>query len=143
VDVLNGAAGNDIVNGGSGLDIASGGTGRDMVLGGEDSDLLLGDAEEDLLIGGTTSLSNADLLTVLAEWTGPGTYQQRVTSLQSGDGINLIANGPGTNVFDDDAIDLLVGGAASDWFLVNFDGSFITRDIILDRAGGEIRTDID
>jgi uncharacterized delta-60 repeat protein len=143
VDLLNGADGADIADGGSGLDIISGGAGRDLLIGGIDSDLLLGNADDDLLIGGTTSLSAADLKTVLAEWNGPGTYSQRVSNLQSGAGVNLIVSGAGTNVFDDGSIDLLVGGAASDWFLVNFDGSIITRDIILDKAGSEVRTDID
>lgn len=143
VDGLGGAEGSDIVLGGAGLDIVSGGAGRDLLFGGTESDLILGDADEDVIIGGSTSLSVAQLQAVRAEWNGAGTYAQRVSALQGGAGVNLIVSGAGTNVFDDGAIDLLVGGAANDWFLVNLDGSIVSRDLILDRAGSEVRTDID
>ena len=135
---LNGEAGNDRLYGGSGNDLIRGGAGNDRLVGGKGNDLLLGEADidriygqagfdifiggtgadflvatrnENILIGGTTSFDNDDaaLLQIMAQWSGPGTFQQRTDAL-----LAVLNN---TSVIDDAAVDLLISGRNPDWFL--------------------------
>jgi uncharacterized delta-60 repeat protein len=135
-DAIGGQGGNDIILGQDGSDVLSGGAGRDFLAGGLGIDLISGDAEEDIVVGGTTSLTDAQLLQVRAIWTSAQTYTQRVNTLKAG----LLAP---ANVSDDALIDILAGGSGTDWFLFNNDGGLLNRDLIVDRAAAEIRTDID
>jgi uncharacterized delta-60 repeat protein len=135
-DAIGGQGGNDIILGGDGADVLSGGAGRDLLVGGVGIDLISGDAEDDIVIGGTTSLDNSQLFQVRSIWTSAQTYTQRVNTLRAG----LLAP---ANVSDDALIDVLAGGSGTDWFLFNNDGGLLNRDLIVDRASTEIRTDID
>ena len=130
--VLDGGAGNDRLTGGAGNDLLLGGEGDDVLwcrkgwganvlIGGLGSDQLSGGNDEDLLIGGTTDHDANDeaLLAILAEWSSPSPIQDRIWNLQNGGGLNgpflLVQD---QTVFDDQATDVVLGGLASDWFLV-------------------------
>jgi autotransporter-associated beta strand protein len=116
-DRLKGGAGNDVLLGGNGDDEILGGLGRDFLLGGAGADRLIGNADGDLMIAGFTAHDDdrGALAAVLGVWVDPGlTYEQRVAALEGGlpNGVHL---GPDT-VHDDDAADVLIGGAGVDWF---------------------------
>ncbi len=111
-DTLFGGSGNDILVGGSGSDILDGGTGRDILIGSQGEDLLYGGGGEDILIGGYTAhdANIAALDAIMGIWGSSATFNARVAALSASGGL-LQA---GTTVFDDDKIDLIVGGADRD-----------------------------
>lgn len=137
-DYLNGGNGNDLLLGGGGDDLLLGGSGRNILIGGLGRDLLFGANDEDILIGGTTAHDNNDvaLLAIRDEWTSDRPYPTRVANLRDGSGSLNRQNGafflrstdPEPTVFDDGAIDLLMGGNGRDWFLL-FPG-----DLAVDRG---------
>jgi Ca2+-binding RTX toxin-like protein len=144
-NVLNGGAGNDIIRGGLGNDIILGGAGNDTVdgedgndllVGGVGSDVLNGSGGDDILIGGQTTYDNnqAALDSIMAEWTGTGTYAQRVAHVTGSPGgangtlylIKGTAGTTGTTVPDDNKTgDTLTGGLGLDLF-IGFTGDKIT-----------------
>ncbi|MBX3413996.1 MAG: choice-of-anchor D domain-containing protein [Pirellulales bacterium] len=139
-DTLVGGAGNDVLSGSNGKDSISGGTGQDIILGGSGADTLQGEGGEDLLVADvvTFGLSTSALIAIHAEWTSGNSYQDRVAHLTGTPGG---ANGAtyftlGTTVYDDEAEDLLTGGAEIDWFLYN-----LMQDVLTDHAEGETETD--
>ena len=79
-DTMAGGLGNDVVIGGAGNDTLDGDDGRDLLVGGLGIDVLRGLGGDDVLIGGQTTYdANVSALDALmAEWTGTGTYAQRV-----------------------------------------------------------------
>jgi Ca2+-binding RTX toxin-like protein len=115
-DDLIGGDGNDVMIGGSGNDMLFGGSGRDLVIGAQDNDLLDGGADDDIVIGGTTiyddydSLDAAAIDNVMATWTSGASFASRVGSLTGSGGL-LQA---GVTVFDDDDMDVAVGGSGRD-----------------------------
>jgi hypothetical protein len=65
----------------------------------------------------------------MSEWTSPRDYATRIANLRgngSGSRANgnvfLKADGDGATVFDDGAVDQLVGAAGEDWFFANIAG---------------------
>jgi Ca2+-binding RTX toxin-like protein len=120
-DTVRGGLGNDVVLGGDGNDTLDGDDGRDLLVGGMGSDVLQGLGGDDILIGGRTTYdaNQAALDAIMAEWTGIGTYAQRVAHLTgTPGGLNgttyLIK---GTTVLDDNkAGDTLTGGLGLDLF---------------------------
>lgn len=119
-DLILGGAGNDVLVGGGGVDILEGGDGRDLLIGGMGNDVMLGGAGDDILIGGWTIHDGnvAALDNIMAIWSGPGSLNARVALLTAVGGL-LESN---EAVFDDDAIDLITGGAGAD--LIIADRSF-------------------
>jgi Ca2+-binding RTX toxin-like protein len=111
-DDLFGGGGNDALVGGGGNDIVSGGTGRDLLIGSQNDDLLAGGNDEDILIGGYTVHDDnvAALDNIMAIWGSAGSFSSRVATLTGSGG--LLENG--VDVFDDDAFDIIVGGAGRD-----------------------------
>jgi Ca2+-binding RTX toxin-like protein len=156
-DLLNGGLGNDVLQGGDGVDLATGGFGRDLIVGGRGADLLFGDFEEDIIVAGTTAHDHdvAALGLIMAEWTSSRTFQQRVANLEgAGSGaswtnrlnanIFLVSQPGGPNdvtVFDDESVDLLVGGADRDWFFANYTGPGV-RDLIADLTWRDLADDL-
>jgi Ca2+-binding RTX toxin-like protein len=137
--------------------LATGGLGRDVVIGGDGSDLLLGDFDDDIMIAGTTAFdaNEVALGLIMAEWTSSRSFQQRVANLEgTGSGSSwtnransntfLVAD-PGSphhvTVFDDNACDLLLGGADRDWFFANYAGPG-TRDLIADLTSRDVADDL-
>jgi Ca2+-binding RTX toxin-like protein len=129
-DTVRAGLGNDVVIGDDGNDTLDGDDGRDLVIGGLGSDVVRGLGGDDILIGGRTTYdSNLSALNnIMAEWTGTGSYAQRVAHLtgQPG-GLNgttyLIK---GTSVLDDNkAGDTLTGGLGLDLFF-GFVGDKVT-----------------
>jgi hypothetical protein len=83
---------------------------------------------------------------IMKEWTSSRNFQLRVANLRgdttSGQfsarlngNIFLRGDAPGVTVFDDAAVDLLSGGADSDWFIFNNDTG--VKDIAVDLSGME------
>jgi Ca2+-binding RTX toxin-like protein len=148
--VLYGGSGNDILIGGDGNDYLIGEAGRDLLIGGYGKDTIYGSASDDILIGGTTAYdaNTAALNAILTEWSSTASYSTRVANLTNASNgtYNLIANnssGITRTVFDDSAQDTLYGEDGSDWFLGNTDADGGSANDIINKASGEIVTDID
>lgn len=145
-DLLVGGGGNDILLAGAGYDTLFGGGGRDLMIGGTESDLIFGDGGSDILISGTTAFDNdrASLDAVMAEWTSSRSYSERVDNITgdldlSMDGLNgeifLIAD---ETVFDDEAIDWLIGGRGKDlYFAGDDDFSFARFNEVIEEIEAE------
>ena len=103
-----------ILVGGAGNDVLVGGHDHDILIGGAGSDLLTGFGHDNLLIGGyTTNDNNAGaLITIQNIWTSTQSYTQRVDELIDTGGL-LDAQ----HVFDDLAIDILIGTGSNDLFI--------------------------
>jgi Ca2+-binding RTX toxin-like protein len=108
-DDLFGGGGNDALVGGAGNDIVTGDSGRDLVIGGESQDALVGGIGEDILIGGTTMHDDsvAALDNIMAIWGSAASFNSRVATLTAAGGLLE----PDVAVFDDDALDIVVGTA--------------------------------
>jgi len=111
-DLVLGGGGNDAIVGGGGVDIIEGGDGRDLLVGGVGSDALLGGGGDDILVGGYTvhDSSVQALDDIMAIWASAATLNARI-ALLTADGGLLEAN---EAVFDDNALDVITGGAGSD-----------------------------
>lgn len=128
-DFLDGGDGNDIIAGHRGNDQLLGGTGRDVLIGGIHIDQLDGGADDDLLIAPTLThdLDLDALLAIRAEWISGSDYATRIEHLTgvTPGGLNgstiLTTTPPETaSIFDDAAVDTLVGGTELDWFWFHF-----------------------
>jgi hypothetical protein len=118
-----------VASGGAGNDILTGGPGRSILIGGTGSDLLYGGGGQDLLIGGNTDFDSnaAALLDILDEWTSSHTLEERVRNIVDGSGTTggglngayYLTDGPSGTVHNDGAIDVLIGGAGTDWLFLN------------------------
>jgi len=139
-DILSGGNGADILVGDGGNDIIAGNGGRDLLIGGQGADLVAGLAQDDILIAGSTKHDNNStaLGNILAVWTSSGSYSARVATLVAPSG----ALTPDTDVFDDNAVDILTGNAGTDWFLFNNDGPN-AHDLVLDASNAEVQSDLD
>ena len=149
-DVLIGDTGNDTLYGGDGIDLLVGGAGDDFLYGGADRDVLLGGSGadrldggsgEDLLVADATSFDNqvTALQAIAVEWASGRSYQQRIDNI-SGENPGTRFNGNyflrrGETVFDDGALDTLVGGTELDWFIYT-----LWLDVIEDAEPGEVLT---
>ncbi|MEZ6192011.1 MAG: PKD domain-containing protein [Phycisphaerales bacterium] len=121
-DGLRGGDGDDFISGGDGIDLIGGGDGRDFLVGGLGSDLVLGNDNDDILVGGvyTQDRDRAAVSAILAEWTRTDVnYTGRVANLTNGTGLNGSHVLNSTNVFDDNAFDILLGMQGLDWFHAN------------------------
>jgi len=121
-DWLRGGNGSDFISGGDGNDLISGGNGRDFLVGGLGGDFIVGHNDDDILVGGTYT-QHRDLnatRAIQAEWNRTDVaYASRVDNLKNGTGLNggFVLNS--TNVFDDNASDILLGLRGLDWFHAN------------------------
>lgn len=111
-DLILGGNGDDVLVGGGGIDILEGGNGRDLLIGGIGSDALLGGNGDDILVGGYTIHDGnvAALDDIMAIWSSAASLNARIALLTSVGGL-LEAN---QAVFDDDALDVITGGAGAD-----------------------------
>jgi hypothetical protein len=113
------------------------------LIGGDGADLLYGAGGEDVLVAGRTAFDAAGgglahqeaLMALLAEWSSNRDYATRVDNLK-GIGAGPRLNGSfylnDDTVFDDDDLDLLLGGSGRDWFLRQS-----WKDLLLDRRSNE------
>lgn len=141
---IDGGAGNDRIKGGKGADLLIGGDGddwlnghqgNDVLIGGKGADRLIGGPGEDLLIAGATTFDNdaSQLQALLAAWSGPGKYAERVAALMDpAAAIHLIADGTSPTVLDDGAVDRLTGASGKDWFFAT-----LGQDVVTGRHGSE------
>jgi Ca2+-binding RTX toxin-like protein len=130
-DALDGGDGDDVVIGNAGSDSILGGRGRDLLIGGLGQDALDGGVGDDILIGGTTQhdTDRAALDAIMAQWSSANSYTQRINNLMAGVGPGQQIRLDTTSVFDDAAIDNLLGGRDDDWFF-NVQGAL--RDAMSD-----------
>jgi hypothetical protein len=144
-DVLSGGGGSNILLGGAGNDLLIGGSRHNLMIGGTGSDRLVAGGAGDILIGGTTAFdANYQALhAIMAEWTSNRTYTARTNNLRSnGTGtrangtVLLTANGTQPTVFDDGAVDTLVGREGQDWFFAKTSGK--TKDLPTARSSKEL-----
>jgi len=132
-DSLTGGLKADILIGGDGSDKLNGGDGNDLLIGGQGSDGLNGGLGNDMLIPGTTAFdkNSAALLSILAEWNAPRSYDLRVQHL-SGDpaalgdarlnGDNFLKLGSDQpTVFDDHVQNAIFGRSGRDWVFPQVD----------------------
>jgi Ca2+-binding RTX toxin-like protein len=148
--IVMGGSGNDILTGNStlpnvlvgnaGNDQLTGGSMRDVLIGGTGADTLSGLAGEDLLIAGRTAHDqNANSLNdIYNEWNSARTFAARIANLR-GPGSPSRSNGNTflnlDTIFSDPELDVLTGGANSDWFwsddneITDFTGTGTTPDV--------------
>ncbi len=122
-DILNGDDSNNVLVGGAGDDVIHGNGGRDLLIGGDGADAIDGGAGEDIVIGGRTFYDfHLDaLLHIFSEWLrSDRTYEQRVSNLRNGGGLNENYRLNSSTVHEDNASDRLTGGADLDWFWGNY-----------------------
>jgi Ca2+-binding RTX toxin-like protein len=114
-DVIAGGDGRDLILGGLGDDALTGMSGDDVIVGGDGKDALLGLAGHDVLIAGGLGMpvSLGHLRALGAEWAAT----RSVTADEAEQAEEVLT---------DDDVDVLVGGAGSDWFIVSL------RDFVLD-----------
>lgn len=109
----------NILMGMGGDDIISGGQGRDLIIGGTGADTIDGNSGDDLLIPGTTRHdgNSNSLRIILSEWASNKPYLERIGNLRSGIlNVRLQASGVGRTVFNDAAVDTLLGSTGDDWY---------------------------
>jgi len=149
-DLLDGGVGNDFFLGttatSDGNDTMIGGDGRDFFYGSLGADSIVGGAGEDLMISGSVDFGAEGgvlegLTAIRNEWLSSRSYADRVANIL-GTGSGNKANGnfflqTGVTIFDDGAIDTLVGGADMDWFIYTF-----LQDLATDVEPGEEETDM-
>jgi hypothetical protein len=121
-DELIGGPGSQILVGGPGNDSLTGKAGRDLLIGGAGVDTIRGNRGQDILIGGSLLIGRDSLSSILKVWKSELSYFSRVDTLET------VLRG---NVLDDRAVDVLIGGRASDWFLAD------ASDELRDRRRGE------
>jgi glucose/arabinose dehydrogenase len=108
---------------GNGGNVLIGGNGRrNLLIAGTSASTLIGGDDEDILIGGTTTYDRdlEALLGIMAVWTGPGSYTDRVNKLLSGSGVPLLdattvtGNGGGNRMIGGPGLDLFYGSLTRD-----------------------------
>jgi hypothetical protein len=130
-DHIQAGGGDTLEVGGAGDDHLEGGKGRDILIGGTGSDHLEGKDGENILIAGTTDYDNnlSALCSITMTWSGPGTFNQRVTALGS-----VLST---STVHDDGVEDQLDGGQGPDWIFANVAGPGVN-----DKIGGKKSNDL-
>ncbi len=124
-DVTGGHANNILVGDGHGNTLIGSGPGRNLLIaGGSDfsgqGDTLIGGSDDDILIAGFTDydLNKDALLAIMAAWTGPGFYADRVAALTTGAGVPLL---DASTVHSNGGSNVLMGNAGFDLFFANPD----------------------
>jgi Ca2+-binding RTX toxin-like protein len=135
---IDGGAGNDRIKGGKGADLLIGGDGddwlnghqgNDVLIGGNGADRLNGGPGDDLMIAGATTFDSdeSQLQALLAAWSGPGSYDERVAALMDPTAaVHLIADGTSPTVLNDGAADRLTGASGKDWFFATLGQDVVT-----------------
>lgn len=131
-DTIVSGNGNDILVGNKGTDrlVATGG--RNLLLGGRGQDTLLAGSGGDILVADTTTYdqSPGQLATLRDEWASANDYALRVSNIRFGGGLNgLSVLEPDVTVFDDQAVDHLIGGSEMDLFLYSLVDDLLEGDI--------------
>jgi serralysin len=126
-DVLLGGEGGDVIDGGDGADTALGEAGADQIFGGAGDDVLWGGGEGDTLNGGAglDYLMGEDGADMLLGGDGVNVYVGGAGGDDMGSGFGL-AGTRDTQIFYGDpddgpsgGADSAMGGAATDWFILN------------------------
>lgn len=115
VDTLAGNSQGNILVGGQSNDTITAGPNRSVVIGGAGSDTVTGNVNDDIVISSFTNYDSnlPALASILAEWQSPATFDQRVSHLRRGGGLNmnnvLIAD---VTVNNDVVPDVISGGGS-------------------------------
>ncbi len=120
--VLKGGGGPSALVGGSGTNVLIGGLGPSVLIGGGGSNVLIGRSGDDLMIAASTIYDQnaAAIDAILAEWDQPIPLASRVSNLTQGISTpaGLISLDQASIVVAD-TFDLIIGGVAPDWFIVD------------------------
>jgi Ca2+-binding RTX toxin-like protein len=125
-DMIDGGNGADLIFGGGGIDLLFGNGGNDMVIGGDGTDILSGGAGHDVLVAGRVApqFSIAMLRDIAGAWAADRTADE----------------GEDDGTLDESAVDqtldLLVGGAGADWFIIN------VGDLLIDYRPNGVNGDL-
>lgn len=125
-DRLVGGEGNDLIDGEQQDDSIEGGAGRDVLLGGISRDTISGGDGEDIIVTGSSTLTRAELISIVAEWSSGRTHAERLSNVrgdsgQTSDRLNTAflvgadRDDPQT-VFDDSNNDTAYGNDLDDVF---------------------------
>jgi Ca2+-binding RTX toxin-like protein len=138
-DVVSGGEGSDVLLGEQGTDVVTGRGGRDLLIGGLGRDVLTGGfpttfqtTDENILIGNRTSYDNdLDALNaIMAVWTANESFANRTQRLASGLTTPLGVQLNSSTVLNDAAIDTLIRGLGSSWFL-DYETFFLRKDLMV------------
>ena len=131
-DVTGGHGNNILVGDGHGNTLINPGPGRSLLIaGGSDfsgqGDTLIGGSDDDILIAGFTDydLNRGALMAIMAEWTSPAFYADRVAALTTGNGVPLL---DATTVHSNGGNNVLIGNAGFDLFFANPDNDKTDAD---------------
>jgi Ca2+-binding RTX toxin-like protein len=116
-DRLYGLFGDDILSGGEDADWLFGSWGDDVMIGGNGRDCMFGGFGDDLMIGNQVDYAEREeaMRQVFAEWTGPGTLDERIVNLRDGGGRNGMTRlQRELTILDDGERNLLIGGYGQD-----------------------------
>lgn len=120
--ILKGGGGASALVGGSGTNVLIGGLGPSVLIGGGGSNVMIGRSGDDLMIAAATIYDQnaAAIDAILAEWDQPIALSSRVASLTQGlsSPVGLITLDQ-ASIIVADTLDLIIGGAAPDWFIVD------------------------
>ncbi len=116
-DIMLASASPAVMLGGAGNDQLVGGVGRDLLVGGPGEDLLQGGGDQDVMLGGEATYQPQSMAWDLAMmvWKMPANLPMRVALTNM---LLFRTQGSMATVLDDQAVDTLLGGADSDWFLL-------------------------
>jgi Ca2+-binding RTX toxin-like protein len=117
-DTLQGGGGDAILIGGAGNDVLYGGLGHNLMIGGTGANRIAGGNAGDILIAGSTDYdTDLDALArIMAEWTSPASYADRVRHLLFGGGLNGTTVLNASTVHADGTADSMHGGSGPDLF---------------------------
>ena len=85
-DRLVGGEGNDLIDGEQQDDSIEGGAGRDVLLGGISRDTISGGDGEDIIVTGSSTLTRAELISIVAEWSSGRTHAERLSNVRGDSG---------------------------------------------------------
>jgi uncharacterized repeat protein (TIGR01451 family) len=142
-DVMYGSKVGGVMVGGLGNDTLMAKGGRSLQIGGLGIDTLDGVLGENILIAGYTKYDSHEraLTAILNEWNSGRTYDQRTASIAQGlGGLNAGYSLSQASVFDDDVLDILLGGLGLDWYFSHELGN--RRDTVSGRRSNEKTTRI-
>lgn len=142
-DILNGSKFGGVMVGGVGNDTLITKGGRSLLIGGQGIDTLDGTVGDNIEIAGYTKYDSHEraLAAIVNEWKSNRTYEQRTASVSQGvGGLNGDYRLSEQTAFDDNAVDVLLGGSGGDWYFSNEIG--VRRDSVVRRRANEKTTRI-
>lgn len=142
-DVIYGSGAGGVMVGGIGNDTLISKGGRSLLIGGQGADTLDGTVGDNIEVAGYTKYDSHEraLVAIVNEWKSNRSYDQRTSSISQGSGgLNGNYRLSELTAFDDDAVDVLLGGSGADWYFSHELGT--RRDSVVRRRANEKTTKI-